>query len=193
MVNLVLFGPPGSGKGTQAENLIKKYQFVHTSTGDLLRNEIAEKTPLGMEAKKLMDKGILVPDEVVIGMISSKLDFHLQKGVKGFIFDGFPRTVPQAEALDKLLSLKKTSISIVLSLEVSEEELTKRILKRGESSNRPDDKDEDIIRKRVNEYFTKTAPVADFYKKQKKFHTIKGIGTVEEIFNALCTRIDKLK
>lgn len=193
MVNLILFGPPGSGKGTQAEKLIQKYQFIHISTGDLLRNEIAEKTPLGMEAKKLMDKGILVPDEVVIGMLGSKVDANSKQDVKGFIFDGFPRTVGQAEALDKLLTLKKTAISIVLSLEVSEEELTKRILKRGETSARPDDKDENIIRQRVKEYFSKTAPVADFYKKQNKFHAIKGLGSIDEIFKTLCSEIDKNK
>lgn len=193
MINIVLFGPPGSGKGTQADNLIKKYKFIHIATGDLLRNEIAAKTPLGKEAQKLMDKGLLVPDEVVIGMISTRIDQHMKKNVKGFIFDGFPRTVPQAQALDKLLDFKHTSIAAVLSLDVNEEELTKRILKRGETSNRSDDKDETIIRKRVQEYQSKTAPVAQYYKKQNKYHAINGIGTIDQILKQLCTHIDKLR
>ena len=134
MFNLILFGPPGSGKGTQSEKIVNKFDLKHLSTGDLLRRELSEKTPLGLEAKSFMDKGQLVPDEVVIGMIDSSLDKN--PGAKGFLFDGFPRTVAQAEALDKLLALKKTEISKVLALEVSEEELIKRLLKRGETSGR---------------------------------------------------------
>src|SRR3982750_2949897 len=158
MFNLILFGPPGSGKGTQSEKLINKYGLKHLSTGDLLRSEIAEKTALGLEAKNLMDKGQLVPDEVVIGMISSALDANPY--AKGFLFDGFPRTATQAEALDKLLELKKTDIRVMLALEVGEEELVRRLLKRGETSGRSDDTNENVIRSRIVEYHNKTAAVA---------------------------------
>ncbi len=189
MFNLILFGPPGSGKGTQSEKLIAKYGLKHLSTGDLLRNEIAAKTPLGMEAKNLMDKGQLVPDEVVVGMISSALDNNVEG--KGFLFDGFPRTAAQAEALDKLLLLKETSIAVMLALEVSEEELVKRLLKRGETSGRSDDTNETVIRARITEYLTKTTAVADYYKKFNKVVMIKGEGSVDEIFDRLCIEIDK--
>src|ERR1043165_2598294 len=150
MLNIVLFGPPGAGKGTQSEKLLAKYKLVHLSTGDILRAEIANKTALGMEAKKLMDEGILVPDEVVIGMIESKVDAN--KDANGFIFDGFPRTTAQAEALDKLLSKKNTAISMMLALEVEIEELIKRLLHRGEDSGRADDRDRNVIGKRIVEY-----------------------------------------
>jgi adenylate kinase len=190
MVNIILFGPPGSGKGTQSQNLIEKYGLIHLSTGDLLRSEIAAKTPLGQEAKTLMDQGLLVPDEVVIGMISSKLDANPE--ARGFIFDGFPRTTAQAEALDKLLTLKKTAISNVLSLEVPEDELIARLLNRGAISGRSDDANEDIIRARIVEYHNKTAPVADHYAKYGKFKKIKGEGPVDEIFDRLCKEIDIL-
>lgn len=188
MLNIVLFGPPGAGKGTQSEKLISAYQLVHLSTGDILRGEIAAGTELGMEAKKLMDQGILVPDEVVIGMISSKLDQN--RDAKGFIFDGFPRTVAQAQALDKLLEEKNTGISMMLALEVSDEELTKRLLLRGQESGRPDDQNEEIIRKRINEYNTKTAPLKDYYMGQNKFRSVHGIGTIDEIFEGLCNAIN---
>lgn len=190
MVNIILFGPPGSGKGTQSANLINKFGLLHLSTGDLLRSEIEAKTPLGLEAKKVMDQGILVPDEVVIGMISSKLDAN--PDARGFIFDGFPRTTAQAEALDKLLALKKTSISVVLALEVPEHELITRLLGRGATSGRPDDANEDVIRARIVEYHNKTAPVADHYAKYGKFKKIKGEGTVDEIFERLSKEIDSL-
>ncbi|HET9431451.1 MAG TPA: adenylate kinase, partial [Chitinophagaceae bacterium] len=150
MFNLILFGPPGSGKGTQSEKLVEKYGLVHLSTGNLLREEIAQKTPLGLEAKSFMDKGQLVPDEVVIGMVDSCFDKH--KDAKGFLFDGFPRTVAQAVALDKLLELKKTEINTVLALEVSEEELKKRLLTRGQTSGRSDDINEEVIHKRFMVY-----------------------------------------
>jgi adenylate kinase len=188
MYNLILFGPPGSGKGTQSEMLIARYGLKHLSTGDLLRNEIAQQTPLGMEAKRLMDKGHLVPDEVVIGMISSALDAY--PDAKGFLFDGFPRTAAQAEALDKLLELKETAIHVMLALEVSEEELVKRLLIRGETSGRSDDTNEAVIRARITEYHDKTAVVADYYKKFNKVVMVKGEGTVEEIFARLCKEID---
>jgi adenylate kinase len=188
MLNLVLFGPPGAGKGTQSQKLIEKYGLIHLSTGDLLRSEIANGTELGLEAKKLMDKGILVPDAVVIGMISHKLDAN--KEAKGFIFDGFPRTVAQAEALDQLLESKNAPISGMIALEVNDEELEQRLLLRGKDSGRPDDANPEVIRKRIKEYNDKTAPVAGFYKAQDKFKSINGIGSVEEIFNGIGAVID---
>jgi adenylate kinase len=189
MFNLILFGPPGSGKGTQSEKLIAKYGLKHLSTGDLLRYEISRQTPLGQEAQNFMDKGRLVPDEVVIGMISSALDSNPHS--KGFLFDGFPRTSAQAEALDKLLELKKAPIAVMLALDVSEEELVKRLLKRGETSGRSDDTNEAVIRARIIEYHNKTAVVADYYKKFNKVVMVKGEGTVDEIFSGLCAEIDK--
>ena len=188
MFNLILFGPPGSGKGTQSEKLIAKYGLKHLSTGDLLRSEIAGQTALGVEAKKIMDKGQLVPDEVVIGMISSSLD--ASPNAKGFLFDGFPRTSAQAEALDKLLELKKTSICVMLALNVSEEELVKRLMKRGETSGRSDDTNENVIRARIIEYHNKTAVVADYYRNFDKVVMVKGEGTVDDIFRSLCAEID---
>jgi len=189
MFNLILFGPPGSGKGTQSEKLVEKYGLIHLSTGNLLREEIAQQTPLGLEAKNFMDKGQLVPDEVVIGMVDSYFDKH--KEAKGFLFDGFPRTVAQAIALDKLLELKKTAISLVLALEVTEEELVKRLLNRGKTSGRSDDTNEDVIRKRFSVYSNETTPVAEHYKKEKKFQSVKGEGTVDDISGSLSEAIDK--
>lgn len=183
MLNLVLFGPPGAGKGTQSQKLIDKYKLVHLSTGDILRGEISNQTDLGLEAKKLMDQGILVPDEVVIGMISNKLD--TEKDANGFIFDGFPRTISQAEALDNLLQSKNSSISGMIALEVDNEELQKRLLLRGKDSGRPDDANPQIIAKRIEEYNSKTAPVANYYKSQQKYTSINGIGSIEEIFSAI--------
>ncbi|MBC7890434.1 MAG: adenylate kinase [Ferruginibacter sp.] len=188
MLNLILFGPPGSGKGTQSEKLIAKYGLKHLSTGDILRSEIAQKTPLGLEAKNIMDKGQLVPDEVVIGMISCALETN--PGAKGFLFDGFPRTSAQAEALDKLLELKGVSINRMLAMEVSEEELVNRLLKRGETSGRPDDNNEGVIRARIAEYHNKTAAVAEYYQKFDKVVRVKGEGGVDEIFQSLCNEID---
>lgn len=189
MFNLILFGPPGSGKGTQSERLVDKYGLVHLSTGNLLRAEIAEKTPLGLEAKSFIDKGQLVPDEVVIGMVDSYFDQH--KEARGFLFDGFPRTVAQAKALDNLLELKKTGIASVLALEVNEEELVKRLLNRGKTSGRSDDTDESVIRKRFSVYNNETSPVAEHYKRARKFQSIKGEGSVDEIFDRLSEAIDK--
>ena len=189
MFNIILFGPPGSGKGTQSEKLIAKYGLKHLSTGDLLRSEIAKETPLGLEAKSFMDKGQLVPDEVVIGMISSALENNPQ--AKGFLFDGFPRTEAQSEALDKLLKLKSTEIKVVLALEVSEEELVKRLLNRGLTSGRSDDTNVEVIKARIVEYHKKTSAVADYYKKFNKVVMVPGEGSVEEIFSALSSEIDK--
>ena len=190
MLNLVLFGPPGAGKGTQSQNLIEKYGLIHLSTGDLLRNEISQGTELGKEAKKLMDEGILVPDAVVIGMISNKLDAN--KDAKGFIFDGFPRTVAQAEALDELLKTKNSAISVMIALEVNDDELEHRLLLRGKESGRPDDANPEVIRKRIVEYNSKTAPVAGFYKAQNKFKSINGIGSIDEIFDSINAVINSL-
>ena len=190
MLNLVLFGPPGAGKGTQSQNLIDHYQLIHLSTGDLLRSEITQGTDLGIEAKKLMDQGILVPDEVVIGMISNKLDSN--KDAKGFIFDGFPRTVAQAEALDNLLASKQSAITGMIALEVADDELERRLLLRGKESGRPDDANPEVIRKRIVEYNTKTAPVANFYKAQNKFYSIAGVGQIDEIFASLRQVINTL-
>lgn len=187
MLNIVLFGPPGAGKGTQSEKLIEKYGLVHLSTGDILRSEIARGTTLGMEAKQIMDRGDLVSDDIVIGMIESKLDSN--PNANGFIFDGFPRTQAQAVALDDLLQKKGTAISAMLALEVDNEELVKRLLLRGKDSGRPDDANEDIIRNRVNEYNNKTLPLKKYYSEQAKFHSINGIGSIESIFNQLTERI----
>jgi adenylate kinase len=187
MFNIILFGPPGSGKGTQSINLIAKYNLVQLSTGDILRSEVANETALGVEAKKYMDQGMLVPDEVVIGMISSQLDEHAN--VNGFIFDGFPRTVAQAEALDNLLDFKQNPINVVLSLLVSELELKTRLISRGELSGRSDD-NEEVIVKRIQEYHAKTSPVADYYKSKDKLVEIKGEGSVENIFASLTEAID---
>ena len=189
MLNIILFGPPGSGKGTQSIKLIEEYGLKHLSTGDLLRSEISNKTPLGLEAKTLIDKGLLVPDEVVIGMISTALEANPQ--AKGFLFDGFPRTKEQAIALDKLLKLKHTEIEVVLALEVGEEELVKRLLNRGLTSGRTDDTNEAIIRDRITEYRKKTSVVADYYQQFDKVVKIKGEGTEEEIFEALKKEIAK--
>ena len=242
MLNLVLFGPPGAGKGTQSEKLIRKYNLVHLSTGDLLRSQIAAGTELGLRAKQLMDQGLLVPDEVVIGMIDYKLHENQSvsalaadsieaiapahrserdrsvgatsvgatsvgatsvgatsvgatsvgaTSVGGFIFDGFPRTVPQAEALDRLLARYDTRISTMVALVVDDEELIRRLLKRGETSGRPDDQNEALIRRRVTEYNDKTKPVADYYHQQGKYVAIDGIGNIKIIFEAVCEEIQK--
>ena len=190
MLNLVLFGPPGAGKGTQSEKIIDKFKLVHLSTGDLLRSEIKEGTELGLQAKQLMDQGILVPDEVVIGMIENKL--RENKSVAGFIFDGFPRTVKQAEALDQLLATYNESISVMVALVVDNEELVKRLLIRGETSGRPDDRNETLIRKRIEEYNNKTIPVAEYYEKQDKYVAVNGIGDITAIFEAISEAIENV-
>lgn len=189
MFNIILFGPPGSGKGTQSEKLIEAYGLIHLSTGDILRREIAAATPLGLEAKSVMDKGNLVPDAVVVGMISSALDKNPQ--AKGFLFDGFPRTEAQSVALDELLAEKSTEIGVVLALDVCQKELVKRLLHRGLTSGRPDDVNEAIISNRIIEYQTKTMVVANYYSKFGKVVHVKGEGTVDEIFVSLRSEIDK--
>ncbi len=189
MFNIILFGPPGSGKGTQSENLIQKFGLKHVSTGELLRNEIAKQSVLGIEAKQYIDKGQLVPDEVVIGMIADTVDSNSQ--CKGFLFDGFPRTEAQAMALDKLLSGKGSSINALLALQVSEEELVKRLMNRGLTSNRSDDGDRAIIKARIAEYENKTAVVENYYAKFGKVKKVNGEGSVHDIFVALCNIIEK--
>ncbi len=191
MHNIVLFGPPGAGKGTQSQKLIAKYNLAHLSTGDLLRAQIAEGTALGLQAKKLMDEGYLVPDAVVIGMIGNALEKNKQAA--GFIFDGFPRTVAQAESLDHLLAEHTTSVTCMVALEVGEQELVKRLLERGKTSGRPDDQDEAKIRRRVQVYNTETAQVAGYYANQQKFHSLNGIGEIESIFAQISDLIDRHK
>ncbi len=191
MLNIVLFGPPGAGKGTQSEKLIAKYNLVHLSTGDLFRKHLGEGTELGKLAKQYMNEGKLVPDEVVIGMVEQKIKEN--PSIKGVIFDGFPRTVPQAEALDKLLNAQNTPILGMVALEVEEEELKNRIRERGKTSGRVDDQDEEKINTRIKVYLDETIPVAKFYEKQGKYHAINGIGEVESIFLEICKKIDSFK
>lgn len=191
MFNFILFGPPGSGKGTQSERLISKYGLLHLATGDLLRTEISKKSKLGTEAKGYMDQGKLVPDEVVIGMIRSALEEN--RNAAGFLFDGFPRTKAQAEALDKLLQENNAAINVVLALQVSEAELIKRLLNRGLSSGRTDDANEEVIKARIAEYHKKTSPVAGYYQQFGKLVPIRGEGSVDEIFDYLSKEIDNRK
>ncbi len=183
MKNIILFGPPGSGKGTQAVKLAEAFGLVHISTGDLFRYEMKNKTPLGQKAKAYMEKGQLVPDEVTIGMLNNKVESHPQ--ANGFIFDGFPRTVAQAKALDVMLAAKGHSINALIALDVPDEEIVKRILLRGKTSGRPDDNDESVIRKRIDVYKSQTQPVYDYYDQNCKSHTILGMGSIEEIFGRL--------
>lgn len=190
MINLILFGPPGSGKGTQAARLVDKYKLVHISTGDLFRHEMGNNTPLGQQAKAYISQGELVPDEVTVGMLRNKVEAH--PDANGFIFDGFPRTIPQAEALDKLLGEEKTEIHALLALHVDDEEIVKRIKLRGETSGRSDDTDEAIIRNRINVYNSETTPVYDYYAGQNKSHSIDGLGSIDDIFDRLCAVIDAL-
>ena len=190
MTNIILFGPPGSGKGTQAEKLKQHFNLLHISTGDLLRNQISEGTSLGLEAKKFMDEGRLVPDEVVISMLGGAVEEARNKQKHGIIFDGFPRTKAQASSLDNMLLEKGTSVSCVLSLVVEEEELTQRILNRGLTSGRTDDMEVDTIRKRVQEYRLKTEPVAEYYKDRELLVEIEGVGSIDTIFNALIAAVN---
>ena len=191
MLNIVLFGPPGAGKGTQSEMLIEKYNLKHLSTGDILRAEIANQTKLGLEAKKSMDKGLLVSDKVVIGMIGSQLEKHRESN--GFIFDGFPRTTEQALALDDLLSNMQIKIKAMIALEVDNNELIKRLLERGKNSGRSDDQSEEIISNRIREYNLKTAPLKLFYNKQNKLFEVDGLGSIDDIRKKINSVIDNLE
>lgn len=188
MFNLILFGPPGSGKGTQSEKLISTYGFKHLSTGDLLRSEIKNQTKLGMEAKSFMDNGQLVPDAVVIGMVDAAISAN--KGVNGFLFDGFPRTKAQAIALDELLGSHDTSINLVLALDVPEDELVTRMINRAKTSGRSDDADENVQKNRIAVYKNETLAVAEHYATFDKVITLNGLGDIDEIFASLCAEID---
>ncbi|MEX0987999.1 MAG: adenylate kinase [Bacteroidales bacterium] len=190
MLNIVIFGPPGSGKGTQAEKLIEKYKLIHISTGDLLRNEVAQKTSLGIEAQKIMDAGNLVPDQIVIGMIQKKLEEH--KEGPGFIFDGFPRTVEQARELRKALTDYDERVTLVISLQVPREELVERLLKRGKESGRSDD-NEETINTRIDVYHNQTVPVTYYYEKMHKHIPVDGIGTVNQIFKRIVKEVEGFK
>ena len=190
MKNIVLFGPPGAGKGTQAEILKKTYQLVHISTGDIFRYNIKNATQLGTLAKSYMDQGHLVPDEITIDMLNSEVEKNA--GANGFIFDGFPRTPAQAEALAKLMDDKESQINAMVALEVNDEILVERLLERGKSSERPDDANEDVIRERISEYYRKTDILKVFYQKQNKYHGVDGVGSIEEISDRLSEVINKL-
>tara|TARA_B100000886_G_scaffold161440_1_gene110056 strand:- start:50 stop:649 length:600 start_codon:yes stop_codon:yes gene_type:complete len=190
MINLVLFGKPGAGKGTQATFLKEQYKLVHISTGDLFRKNIKNKTSLGLLAKSFMDQGDLVPDRVTVEMLETEVNQNPQ--ANGFIFDGFPRTVVQAGALDIFLNEKQMEISAIIALEAADDILIERLLERGKSSSRSDDQDEDKIKNRFEEYKQKTAPLRDFYAKQNKFHSVNGVGTIDEITNRLTQLINSL-
>ncbi|KYG77780.1 MULTISPECIES: adenylate kinase [Roseivirga] len=183
MINLVLFGPPGAGKGTQSEKIISTFGLKHISTGDLFRKHLGEGTELGKEARSYMDNGKLVPDEVVIGMVDDFLNENTD--AKGFIFDGFPRTVAQAEALDELLSKRDTKIDCMIMLDVPQDELKRRLLERGKTSGRADDQNEEKINVRIQEYLNKTLPVAAFYEEQGKACKVNGVGTIDGIFEEI--------
>ena len=192
MINIVLFGPPGSGKGTQAQNLIQKFNLKQISTGDLFRHNIKNETELGKLAKSYMDKGELVPDQVTIDMLTDEL--KKPTDAKGFIFDGFPRTAFQTEALEDIVkNVLNDQIDICLSLVVEDEILVKRILERGKTSGRSDDANENTIRNRIKEYYTKTAEVAELYKKQGKYVEVNGVGEIVEIAEKLYAEVEKIK
>ena len=190
MINIVIFGPPGAGKGTQSAKLLERYQLIHISTGDLFRMHMKEETELGQQAKSYIDQGNLVPDSVTIAMLRDKVEAHPE--ARGFIFDGFPRTTQQAESLDDLLTSLNTSISVCLSLQVPEDELVRRLLERGKTSGRADDANETVIRNRLSVYQRETAPLQDYYQAQQKLSEVDGVGSVDLIFQRLCDSIDKL-
>lgn len=189
MINLILFGPPGAGKGTQSAKLIEKYSLTHISTGDLFRKHLKEGTPLGKLAQDYMSKGNLVPDQVVIDMVDDKI--NASGKIQGIIFDGFPRTIPQAEALDKLLNGKGAPINTFIELLVPEDELRKRLASRAAKENRPDDAKPEVIENRISVYNKETAIVADYYKKLKKYSSVIGVGEEEQIFKNICREVDK--
>ncbi|MES2747031.1 MAG: adenylate kinase [Bacteroidota bacterium] len=190
MINIVLFGKPGAGKGTQAEFLKGKYNLTHLSTGDIFRYNIKNDTSLGQLAKTYMDKGDLVPDEVTIQMLQSEVDKNPDSA--GFLFDGFPRTLAQAAALDAFLASKNQDITAIVGIEADDEILIQRLLERGKTSGRPDDQDEEKIRNRYQEYNEKTAPLMQYYKEQRKFYEVDGIGSIEEVTQRLSAIIDQL-
>lgn len=189
MLNIVIFGAPGSGKGTQSERIVEKYGINHISTGDVLRAEIKNGTELGKTAKGYIDQGQLIPDELMVDILASVFDSF--KDSKGVIFDGFPRTIAQAEALKKMLAERGQDVSVMVDLEVPEDELMVRLIKRGKDSGRADD-NEETIKKRLHVYHSQTAPLIDWYKNEKKYQHINGLGTMEGIFAEICEAIDKL-
>lgn len=191
MLNFVIFGPPGSGKGTQSKNLIEKYNLIHLSTGDILRTEVKSGSELGKEISALIDDGNFVPDEMIQKMVKTFLAEN--KNGSGFIFDGFPRTTNQAAWLDNLLQHEGSDIKLMLALEVDDDELKKRILDRGKISGRPDDQDESIVETRIAVYNKQTIPVKQYYEKRNKFYSVKGVGTMEEVFNKMCFILEKMK
>lgn len=190
MKHIILFGPPGSGKGTQAKQLSEKFNLIHISTGDLFRYEIGNETPLGLEAKSYMEKGQLVPDSVTINMLKNKVEKH--PDAAGFIFDGFPRTIPQAKALDAFFESREEHLSGLVSLVVDDNEIVKRLLERGKTSGRDDDRNEDIIRNRIQVYKEQTSPVFDYYEQKGKSYTVEGVGSIEVIFNQLSEVIESI-
>lgn len=188
MLNLIIFGPPGAGKGTHSAKLVEKYELAHISTGDIFRSEISNQTELGMKAKSYMDKGALVPDEVVLGMLFSVMERMGNK--KGFVFDGFPRTLVQAQKFDEMLGTRNMPVSVVISLEVGDEELVRRLVKRGLESGRSDDTEE-VIRQRLEVYNQQTKPLLDYYSKGNLLRTVHGIGSIDEIFLDVCKVVDE--
>lgn len=191
MLNIVIFGAPGSGKGTQSENLIKTYNLFHISTGDVLRDNIKRGTELGKTAKQYIDQGQLIPDELMIGILAQVIDDNKEAAANGVIFDGFPRTIPQAEALETLLNERGTSVSAVIGLEVPEQELIDRLVKRGQMSGRSDD-NEETIKKRLDVYHNQTSPLQAFYQEKGLYKAIKGTGTIDGIFNDIKAAIDAI-
>lgn len=189
MINIILFGPPGAGKGTQSAKLIEKYSLTHISTGDLFRKHLKEGTPLGKLAQDFMSKGNLVPDQLVIDMVDDKITSSGK--ISGIIFDGFPRTIPQAEALDKLLASKGTPIKALVELVVPEDELKTRLADRASKENRPDDAKPEVIENRIRVYKAETVAVAEYYKKHNKYSSVIGVGEIDEIFKNICVEIDK--
>ncbi len=189
-INIILFGPPGSGKGTQAKQLEEKFGLVQVSTGDLFRYEMGNNTPLGQKAKEYMNKGQLVPDEVTVGMLKNKIDKFPES--KGFIFDGFPRTIPQAEALDALLAERGESVNSLIALKVDDDEIVKRLLERGKTSGRADDANEEVIRNRIAVYKAETSPVYNYYAEKDLSVEIEGVGSIEDIQGRLASLIESI-
>lgn len=191
MINIVLFGAPGAGKGTQAAKLSAKYNINHISTGEVIRDEIRRGTEMGRSVQDYISRGELAPDELVIGMIAEYVKSHSESA--GNIFDGFPRTTPQAEAFDRIMKENGLQVDVMLELSVPEEELVQRLLLRGKDSGRADDADESVIRNRIDVYNAQTAVVADYYRNQNKYTSVDGIGTIDEIFERICEQLDKLR